>query len=96
VLLRRIAKRGREMEKKIDSEYLRKIDAFYKSYTERIKKEEPKTQIVRVMNDESASLDTLAEWCCKLLKNLSCQEPKTPALGISPAKPGDLIQVEQS
>lgn len=75
-LLKRIAKRGREMEKKIDKEYLRKIDRFYAGYTDRIQREEPRTKVIHMLNEEGMDLEKVAKECCdELLKLERSKEP---------------------
>jgi hypothetical protein len=57
-----------EMDSEIDKQYLEKIDTFYQSYIERIKKEEPKTKVFYLLNDHLTDLDLLAQQCCQLLQ----------------------------
>lgn len=69
-LLKRIARRGREMEKEIDEEYLREIDKYYFGFEERIKRGPKKTKVVRVSNEEDDCLESVAGKCCEILREL--------------------------
>ncbi len=51
-LLERIKKRGREMEKNIDPEYLRQLSADYEVFMDQFEKDHPEVPVIRINGDD--------------------------------------------